>query len=154
MMECQSPPSNALELASNNESLDRVLQVSSGNLGLDNVHAAASVPKPTSNKPPRTSITVENNRNQILGEVSIPKDKKGRRQTDNRKCHDKSLVGFRCPILTKAELRSPRYLAYREKQRQYKMKGSKTEQVWSDELEEVFQDGTVENLYFKTCCSC
>lgn len=34
------------------------------------------------------------------------------------------------------------------------MKGNKTEQVWSDELEEVFQDGTIENLRFNSCYLC
>lgn len=44
---------------------------------------------------------------------------------------------------TSAELLSPRYLAYRQKQRTSFVEGSTTEQVWSDELEEAFQQGTL-----------
>lgn len=44
------------------------------------------------------------------------------------------------PLFTKAELQSERYIAYREKQRQ-RAKKPQDEQVWTDQLEEVFQLG-------------
>lgn len=51
---------------------------------------------------------------------------------------------IRDPVLTKSELQSPRYLAYRSKQRN--PKGSKKEPVWTDELEEAFQLGKFINF--------
>lgn len=63
----------------------------------------------------------------------------------------------RDPIFTKAELQSERYNTYREKQRG-NTKKSQDEQVWTDELEGVFQLGglgrtpetptTVTKLYY------
>lgn len=44
------------------------------------------------------------------------------------------------PILTKAELQSERYNTYRERQRG-NTKKSQEEQIWTDELEGVFQLG-------------
>lgn len=65
----------------------------------------------------------------------------------------------RDPIFTKAELQSERYNTYREKQRG-NTKNSQEEQVWTSELEGVFQLGglgrrsktptTVTKLYFSS----
>lgn len=63
------------------------------------------------------------------------------------------------PIFTKAELQSERYNTYREKQRG-NTKKSQEEQVWTDELEGVFQLGglgrmsqtptTITKLYYSS----
>ena len=51
---------------------------------------------------------------------------------------------FKHPILTAAEMRSPKYLAYRNRARKDVGKDGKV--IWSNEIEDVFQEGASENV--------
>lgn len=119
-------PSNAPALPQGTESPKR----GSGNIELS---SQESTPRSTSHTLHRTSLPSGNTRSHAIGGVLQIQGR--RRRKDNKAIP-------RDPLLTKAELRSEKYITYRKKNK----KGGKKpqeEQIWTDELEEVFQLGMI-----------
>ena len=119
-----------------------VLQVSSGNVGSSNLDSTFGAPK---------GATLEKYEGDVLPLSAIPRCQSGqatlklqRRKQRRAKDEDpESLDTYPMftQIITQTERLSPRYQAYREKQRKEFVKGSNHEQKWPDELEEIFQQG-------------
>lgn len=139
----QSPcvvPSNAPALS---ESSSKALRIGSGNIGSEGNKVVAVVPKSNSRTSRVHPAAFSGSLNDPIEVDLRVREKKRRRQTRNyftdrngMRIHSSKV---RDPVLTLCELQSPRYLAYRAKQRQ--QKDNKVEQKWTDELEEVFQQG-------------
>lgn len=134
VMEMQSPcilPSNAPALGS--------LQTRSEDLDLNSDSSDGAAPRLFS----RASNQRAGNGSRAT-EINLRlRDRKQRRQVKplpiDQHGNEIPWKIIRDPVLTKSELQSPRYLAYRSKQRN--PKGTKNGQVWTDELEEAFQLG-------------
>lgn len=119
-------PSNAPALADGTETLK-------GNLGLSSRESTPIDTRSTSRALHRTSLPSSNTRSQTIGgAVQIPERKRRKRNE----------AFPRDPLFTKAELQSEKYLTYRQKNKQGGKKPQE-EQVWNDELEEVFQLGMI-----------
>jgi hypothetical protein len=125
-----------MQLQSNNlEGSDRALQASSGNLG-DSTQIDASIQNGTSSSKQLMGrgVDVEN---PIAGKCSRSKERPVKRQS---KALQSSNYGGDLPVSARPELQSARYLEYRQKQKKPKHTKGRP-QVWTDELEEAFQDG-------------
>ncbi|MCJ1464467.1 hypothetical protein MMC07_003080 [Pseudocyphellaria aurata] len=99
------------------------------NLGLSSLESTSKVTRSTSGALQRSTLQPVNNRSHTIG--SVLQIREGRRRKHNGPYS-------RDPLFTKAELQSERYLAYRKKNKQGGKKPQE-EQIWTDELEEVFQ---------------
>ena len=143
--------SNTPALSGSGENSKGILQASSGNVGSSNYESAFGVSK-------GTFYDYEAN---VLPPSEIPRchsaqntlklQRRKQRREDDEEVD--SLKNYPIQIITQAERLSPRYQAYRNKQRTTFMKGSNTEQKWPDELEEVFQQGECrESLAFVSVC--
>ena len=119
-----------------------VLQVSSGNVGSNNLEATFGVPKGAifekyeTDVPPLSAIP----RCQSA-QASLKLQHRKQRRVKDEDPYSLDTYPMYTQIITQAERLSPRYQAYREKQRKELVKGSNHEQVWPDELEEIFQQG-------------
>lgn len=102
-------------------------RVGSGNPGLSSLESTPTVTRSTSRALHQTSLPSIDTRSHTASVLQT-------RERRQRKHKD--------PLFTKAELQSEKYLAYRKKNKQGGKKPQE-EQVWTDELEEVFQLGMI-----------
>ncbi len=138
--------SNAPALSRGTESPKGVLQLSSGNVGSSNSDPPLGFPKGSPfdeydahGAPPSAILACRS-----AQATSKLQRRKQRRGNDGEPELIETYPMY-TQILTQAQRLSPRYQAYREKQRKDYLKGSKTEQKWPDELEEIFQQGVSPN---------
>ena len=122
-------PSNAPSLRRGTESPE----VESEILGLSSLDSCQTVIRSSSRALQRTSLPSVNTRSQTNGGVQQVSER--RRRTHNG-------ANSADPLFTKAELQSDRYRAYREKNKRGGKKPQE-DQVWTDELEEIFQLGMI-----------
>ena len=106
--------------------------VGSGSLGSSSLESTPIAARSTSCVLHQTSLPPVNTRNHTASVLQI---RERRRRKHNG-------AYSRDPLFTKAELQSERYIAYREKNKQGGKKPQE-EQIWTDDLEEVFQLGMI-----------
>jgi hypothetical protein len=123
-------------------SSDRALQASSGNLG-DSLQTDNAIPKrttPASRETLNQAVDVENPAVDASFQFKHRKAQHRIKKLQNS-CGTPKIARNGLPIFTKVELQSERYVNYRKNQNKNNVKRGKGEQVWTDELEEAFQDG-------------
>ena len=136
--------SNAPALPGVTDSPKKVLQVSSGNVGSSSLEPTFGVSKQITfdkyeaHDSPLSAISRCHSAQATL-KLQRRKQRRGKDEEDPLDAYP-----MYTQIITQAERLSPRYQAYREKQRKEFFKGSK-EQKWPDELEEIFQQGGYPN---------
>lgn len=123
-------------LPSNGPALPHGTESPKGNLGLSSLESTPTATRSTSRALHRTSLPCSNARSQTIG---------GAIQIQERKRRKRNEAFPRDPLFTKAELQSEKYLNYRKKNKQGGKK-SQEEQIWNDELEEVFQLGMIRSM--------
>lgn len=141
-----------MEIQSSIESSDRALQVSSGNLK-ENLHMDDGLTKRSISLPrhnlvqafdeenPGGSGSFQHKERKIPRRSNLLRMPKRPRDEPKRTRDELSIsISREVPFSTRCELNSPRYLEYREKQKNFK-KGARAAQVWTDEVEEAFHDG-------------
>lgn len=123
-------PSNAPSLRHGTERPE----VEPENPGLSSLDSCQTVIRSSSHALQRTSLPTVNTRSQTTGGVLQVSERRRRKPNRAKPSRD--------PLFTKAELQSDRYRAYREKNKRGGKKGQE-DQVWTDELEEIFQLGMI-----------
>lgn len=122
------------------DSSDRALQVSSGNLGdsLPEDNAILKRTNPASQESLDRAVDVENPA--VGASLQLRQRKPQRRINElHNSYRTPKIARHGLPIFTKFELQSERYVNYRNNQNKPVKRGKV--QVWTDELEEAFQDG-------------
>ena len=115
------------------ESSDRALQASSGNLG----EIWQPISKRSNSLLQQKLLQAVNEESPVAHEPIRPTERRRQNFPTPKRAGSELSTVYRC------ELNSPRYVEYREKQK--KQKNSKGRpQVWPDDVEEAFHDGTVE----------
>ena len=125
-----------------------VLQVSSGNIGSSNLDSPFGGPKGVifekyeADVPPLSTIPRCHS-----SQATLKLQRRKQRRAKDEDPGSLDTYPMFTQIITQAERLSPRYQAYREKQRKEFVKGSNHEQVWPDELEEIFQQGVLPRVF-------